>query len=175
MSSNRISQTARVSALIAGATKYFSNTTSVTFGGTSYTAAALAQELQNILAVYTDVDAARAALKAKLLVEKNQAGTDNAFLSAFRAFVMVHFGKDPVALAVFGIAPPKARTLQTVEAKALTVDKALATRAARHTMGKRQKAKITGVVPQSATSGTQAPPVVEPPTPPPGGATAPKQ
>ena len=175
MSSTKPSQTVRVSALIAGLTKHFSNVPSVTFGGASHTFAEIEQELQGILSVLTDVVAARAALKAKVLAEKAQAATQNAFLSAYRAFVLSYFGKDPVALADFGLAPPKARALQTVEAKVLKVKKALATRAARHTMGKRQKAKIVGVVPQFAPSVLQAPPVIEAPTPNPGGAAATKQ
>jgi hypothetical protein len=175
MSSNRPSQTARVTALIAGSTKHLSSVTSVTLGGTTYTATSLMQALQSVLQVYADVDAARAALKAKLLVEKNQAGTNNAFVSACTVFVRSHFGNVPDVLADFGLAPKKARKPLTVEAKARKVEQGLATRTARHTMGKRQKAEIKGVVPEPATSGKPAAPPIALMSPMPGETPAPKQ
>ena len=75
----------------------------------------------------------------------------------------VNFSTSPDVLADFGI-NPKARTPLTVEAKAAAVAKRTATRAARHTMGSRQKegikGDVTGVVvtPIAAPSPTVTPP-----------------
>jgi hypothetical protein len=53
-------------------------------------------------------------------------------------------------LADFGLKPRKTRTPRTPEQKAASVAKSLATRAARHTMGSKQKAKVTGAAPHAA-------------------------
>jgi len=63
-------------------------------------------------------------------------------------------------LADYGLKPPKAKTPQTSEQKAKAAAKLRATRIARGTTSKKQKAKIHGVV--TATTGTPA----APPTPP---------
>ena len=51
------------------------------------------------------------------------------------------FGDQAEPLADFGMSPPKVHT-PTVEQKASSVVKGKATRQARHTMGKKQKAQI---------------------------------
>jgi hypothetical protein len=53
-------------------------------------------------------------------------------------------------LAVDGFPPPKV-PVPTVQKKAQAVAQNKATRAARHTMGKKRKAQIKGVVPSEAT------------------------
>jgi hypothetical protein len=54
-------------------------------------------------------------------------------------------GTSPEALAAFGL-HPKARVPLTVEAQAAAIAKRAATRAARHTMGSRQKKAVKGDV-----------------------------
>jgi hypothetical protein len=65
------------------------------------------------------------------------------------------------ALGDFGLTARKPRAPVAPAAKAVSVEKAKATRAARHTMGSKQKAKITGENPTGA-----AVPVVSPAAPP---------
>jgi hypothetical protein len=69
--------------------------------------------------------------------------------------VKATFGSSPDVLADFGLAP-KARAQVTVEAKAVAAAKRKATRAARHTMGPKQKKGITGVVPDAIVIPTRA-------------------
>jgi hypothetical protein len=70
---------------------------------------------------------------------------------ALKAWAVHRFGVTSAEAFDFGFPPPRAPTL-TVEAKALSVLRAKATREARHTMGKRQKEMIRGVVPPEPTA-----------------------
>jgi hypothetical protein len=77
-------------------------------------------------------------------------------LASLRSFVMLKFGSNAIAtLADFGFQPRK-RTVPTVDTKAAAAEKSLATRAARHTMGPKQKAKIKGTVAVIAPATTPA-------------------
>jgi hypothetical protein len=55
-----------------------------------------------------------------------------------------------VPFSDFGIAPRKPRAALTTEAEGDRIEKWRATRVARHTMGKKEKAKIKGTVPVTA-------------------------
>jgi hypothetical protein len=150
--------------LIAGTGKHLSNTTPVAFGGGSYTADQITSKLQTLVDLRTAVDAARAAAKAKLAAEATQSPPLRAFMSALTSFVKVNFSTSPDVLADFGI-NPKARAPLTVEAKAAAVAKRAATRAARHTMGSKQKEAIKGDVTGVAVTPITAPsPTVTPPS-----------
>jgi hypothetical protein len=64
-----------------------------------------------------------------------------------------NYGKKAVEmLAGFGMSVPKSTGKKTVETKAKAIAQSQATREARHTMGKKQKKSIKGVVPQTATT-----------------------
>ena len=77
-------------------------------------------------------------------------------MAALVAFVKVTFGNTPDVLADFGLKPNKARTPLTISQKAAASAKRAATRAARHTMGPKQKKDIKGTVaptePEAASS-----------------------
>jgi hypothetical protein len=82
----------------------------------------------------------------------------SAFVSPIKNFVVAAFGERSEASAAFGFEPRKTAYV-TVEKRALAVEKTLATRAARHTMGSRQRAQIHGTVEdlaRFATSPTKA-------------------
>ena len=75
---------------------------------------------------------------------------------------MLMFGGSIDTLATFGLEPRKTpATVPPVE-KVVAVQKALATRKARNTMGPKQKAKIKGTVPATAPA---TPPAAPSPTP----------
>jgi hypothetical protein len=77
-------------------------------------------------------------------------------LPEFRIQLFGIYGRDNVEmLAKFGFAPPK-KPVRTVDANAAAAAKARATRKARRTMGKKQRLKIKGTVPETT-------PVVAPP------------
>ena len=163
MSSNKKStETARVQLLIAGTGKHFPNAASLAFGGATYSSVALTELFTSFLTLFTDTDAARAALKAKLVVERNQAPSLRVIISAYRTFVLATFGNSPQILADFGLSPRKAKAPLTVEAKAQVVALNKATRVARHTTGPKARAKIKGQVPAPANSGTPAEPAISP-------------
>jgi len=69
-----------------------------------------------------------------------------AFLHALEAFIQLTFGASATALADFSLAPPKARTPMTAEAKAVAKAKANATRQARGTTSAKAKKAIKGNV-----------------------------
>jgi len=65
--------------------------------------------------------------------------------AALRAWVRAEFGVESTEAIDFGFPPPK-KTKRTVEEKALAVARTKATRAARRTMGKRQREEIRGTL-----------------------------
>jgi hypothetical protein len=155
--------------MIAGADKHLAKTTQVALVGSSFTPDQITSKLQTLVNLRSDVNTARAATMAKLAVETDQAPALRTFMSAFVSYVKAAYGTSPDVLADFGISP-KARTPLTVEAKAAAAAKRAATRAARHTMGTKQKkgvkGDVTGIIltPVKASSPTVATP--SSPTPP---------
>jgi hypothetical protein len=82
-------------------------------------------------------------------------------ISGVRQALLLMFGGSIDTLAVFGLEPRKTpATVPPVE-KVVAVQKALATRKARNTMGPKQKAKIKGTVPATAPA---TPPAAPSPT-----------
>jgi len=125
--------------LNAGVTKHLANVTSVTFAGGSYTAAQITTKLSQVVSLRTDVDAAKASTKGKLAAENAAMPALRTFMGALVTYIKAVYGDQPEVLADFGIQPPKARAQPTVEAKAAAAAKRKATRAARNTMGSKQK------------------------------------
>lgn len=165
---NKKTEIAGVQALLAGAGKDFQKTTKLVFGGTTFTLTQVLQLLQGFLDLMAAVDTARATFQAKLKAFRDQAPITRAQIRAFVVFVRATFGNNPDVLADFGLAPHKVPAPKTVKTKTVAVQKALATRTARHTMGKVQKAAITGTPAATApavttTPATPAPPAATPP------------
>jgi hypothetical protein len=131
--------------LIAGTNKHLANTAQVMITGGSFTPAQVTAQLQALVNLRNDVDAAKASTKARLAVEKANMPALRIFMDAFVSFVKAAFGTAPDVLADFGL-HPKARTPLTVEAKTAAAAKRKATRAARHTTGPKQKKGIKGAV-----------------------------
>jgi hypothetical protein len=77
---------------------------------------------------------------------------------AVKAWVVNEFGEGSQQAIDFGFPPPRKAT-RTVESKVTAVARSKATREARHTMGKKQKSLIKGVV---VTSTAPADPVNTP-------------
>ena len=156
--------------LIAGTEKRLAKGTQVSFAGGAFTPDQITSELQSIVNLRADVDGANAAAKAKLAAETIAMPALRTFMSAYVAFIKVAYGTSPDALADFGI-NPKARAQLKGEAMVAAAAKRKATRAARHTMGSKQrlgvKGDVTGitVTPISATPSTVATPSVGPGSP----------
>jgi hypothetical protein len=154
---------------IAATKKHLGSMTQVPLLGSSFTPDQVTTKLQALVDLRSDVDAAKANATAKIANEAAQRPSLLAFQGALGTFVKAAFGSSPDVLADFGLAP-KARAQVTVDGKAVANAKRAATRAARHTMGSKQKLSITGVVPDVLVISTKpSSPIVTAPAP----ATAP--
>jgi hypothetical protein len=131
--------------LIAGTSKHLTNMPQVMLVGGSFTPAQVTAQLQALIDLRNDVDAAKASTQGKLAVEKANMPALRIFMDAFVTFVKAAFGTAPDVLADFGL-HPKARTPLTVEAKTAAAAKRKATRAARHTTSAKQKKSVKGAV-----------------------------
>jgi hypothetical protein len=131
---------------VAGIGKHFANAATMTFGSAALTPAELTSRFQTLVDLRKAVNDAKATTQAKLAAEVTQAPALLALMAEFETFVRVTFSKSPDVLADFGLAPRKTRTTPTVEQRAAAAAKSRATRAARHTMGKKQKRTVRGDV-----------------------------
>jgi hypothetical protein len=140
---------------VAGIQKYFSTTASLVLAGTTYTPAQIIALLQAFATALQALIALHAELSSGVLSVRGQQKQINKILLALQTYVDNLFGGDPSKLADFGFKPKKVGVVST-STRAEAVAKAKATREARHTMGKKQKAAITGESPAPAP--TAAPP-----------------
>jgi len=131
--------------LIAGTAKHLTTATPVAFLGGSFTPAQITTELDQVATLRSAVNTAKAAVIAKLATEKADLPSLRTFIAAYNAYLKVTFGSSPDVLADFGMVP-KARSTPTTATKAAAVVKRTATRAARHTMGTKQKKAVRGDV-----------------------------
>ncbi len=133
--------------------------------GKSYTASQVESILQPI------IDALNAAVATRATALEAAHAADSAYTSNLpfvrdlKQSLQIMYGQSTSTLADFGLAPRKKPTMTAAE-KAEAAVKAAATREARHTMGAKQKAKITGATPVATTqSPTPVPAAVPVPGP----------
>jgi hypothetical protein len=160
---NRTTQQVSVQKLIDGLNKHSQTIPSLVIGGTSLTTAAIIAILQTRLETATAAQSTRATWQNAVKADKDERVKARGFLLALRQALLVAFGGSIDALADFGLTPRKPRVV-TPEKKAAAAAKARATRTARHTMGKNQKAAIKGTVSPTAPA-TAAPPAPAPTVP----------
>src|ERR1700678_1538683 len=161
---NQLDQTAADQKLIDGLTKHAATLPSIVIAGTSTTTANIVTKLQARIAAIKTVQTTRATWQAAVQATRTEQATTKAFVSAVKQALLVAFAGQVDALADFGLTARKARVL-TPEEKVASAAKRAATRAARHTMGSKQKAAIKGTV-APTTSTTATPPATTPiPTP----------
>ncbi len=132
-------------ALIAGTDKHLASVGQLMLMGSSYTPAQITAALGRIVSLRADVDAAKAAAKAKLVAETDGTAAPRELMKALVSYVRTAYGNQPDILADFGIYP-KARAVPTAEAKTAAAVKRAATRKARNTMGPVAKKGIKGAV-----------------------------
>jgi hypothetical protein len=151
--------------LTAGAKKHFASSSSLRFGGGTFTPAQVEAILQTIVDLRTAVDTAKANTRARIAAEQAQMPPLRTQMDAFVAFVRATFGSAPDVLADFGLEPRKARTPLTTEQLAARIAKSEATRAARHTMGRRARKDVKGTITTivAATSPAPAHPIASSP------------
>jgi hypothetical protein len=113
-------------------------------GGASMTIPQVLAKMQAILEMLNSVTAAKTAYQHAIATRKGELVADHAFYSNVVAYLKQAFGPtDQTTLAEFGILPPKAKAKPSTTTRAIAAAKAAATRKARGTMGKKQKAAIT--------------------------------
>jgi hypothetical protein len=157
---------------MSGADKHLGGLASMIIGGTSYTLPTLKAVFQADLDAINAADAAATQWKEQVVKAQATRAESARVRSALKAYLIGQYGADAVGvLEDFGFSPPKPKGPQTVDMKAQGVERAAATRKARHTMGKNQKKAVKGTV---TTIVTEPASPVAPPAPAPV-ASAPTQ
>lgn len=141
---------------IAGVQKYLSSIGPLMFGGASYAPADLVKLFQEQIDDADASDTATAARHAAVQAQRTTNAKVNPLYLELRAFVESRYGNDVTVLTDFGFLPKKPKVKPAVKVEAAV--KAQATRAARRTMGKRQKAKVHGPAPQAPGNATPTKP-----------------
>jgi hypothetical protein len=138
--------------LIAGINKRFT-TASLIIDGQTCNAAALVAPLTQRVTSGNGVIADRAALIAAEKADVALAASTAVFVSSIVEAVYAAFANDAGALADFQLLPRKKPSMTPAQ-KLAASEKAKATRAARHTMGPKQKLLVTGSTPAATATAT---------------------
>ncbi len=153
--------------VIVGIKKDLQNVSSVPLAGSAYPTATLEQLIQSRIDAANTVANARAQWLEAVAAYKSLNTKVTPLVRALRQYVVNVYGPDSTVLADFGFTPSKKKVL-TPEEQVAKAEKAAATRKARGTMGKKQKAKIKGTVDTTApaTPPAATAPAVTPAAPP---------
>jgi hypothetical protein len=154
-SKNKTSRVAAEQQLSVGLQKHLPKGASFTIAGKKYTLSQVVSLLQARLDATRASTAAQEAWLNAVATERVTLSETNHVLEAVRGTLLITMDPSQVPLSDFGIAARKPRAALTTKAQEDRIAKWRATRAARHTAGKKQKAKIKGVVPVTAPA-TQA-------------------
>ena len=130
--------------LIGGLQKHTVTIPSLLIAGTPVPTTSVISTLQSRMAARAATATARAALQAAVQAEQDEGTQSKALVSGTKQALKVMFAGQIESLADFGLKGPKVRTPLTPEEKVAVAAKAKATREARHTLGPKAKAKITG-------------------------------
>jgi hypothetical protein len=166
---NRIDQNAADQKLADGLTQNAAAIPSLVVGGVTVSNKDIVTMLQARIAARERAASTQATWRAAVQAERDQSHGSRTLVFGVKEALKVMYAGQIEALGGFGLIARRLRTPPSPEQKAAAVKKAEATRAARHTMGVRQKARITGDNPTGAEPAP--PPATAPATPP----TQPKQ
>jgi hypothetical protein len=148
---NRTDQMLADQRLIDGFTKHAATITSVLVDGAVMSTKDIVGMLQARIAASQATTSARATWQATVVADAAEHAKTRTAASGLRQAMVVAFGSQLDTLADFGLTPRKVR-VQTPDQKMVATAKAKATRAARHTLGKVQKSKITGANPSGVSA-----------------------
>ena len=129
--------------------KYVTPKTEIPIDGTPYKLAEVIDVFQSSLDARAEIMAKRSELKASLSKRKEIEDTRRSVDVGLRAWVASKFGANSKEAHEFGY-PPRKATKKDVATKFHAVEQSIATREARHTMGKKEKEKVKGTVAQAA-------------------------
>jgi hypothetical protein len=137
--------------LIEGLIKHSQTVSSVLIRGRHFKTDDLIALLQDRLVAANTANSTRATWLTAVQADHDEYERTKATISGLRQALAVAFAGEIDGLADFGLTPRKVRVMSPEQMSVATA-KAKATRAARHTMGKRQKQLIKGTVPATATA-----------------------
>ncbi len=157
---NRTTQQDRDRKSIVAIQKYLMQLASMLVAGVAYTPAQFIALLQKDIDLADAASNAREDLRVAAGAARQQREAMTPILAGFRAFLENMF-TDPSKIAEFGFLP-RTRSKPKAETAATAVKKRAATRAARHTMGPKQKQDIKGTVPAAPPTPAPASPPVAP-------------
>ena len=156
--------------LAEGTAKHFGSVTKIPLPEGTFTPADITKQLEQIVTLRADVDAARVAIKDKVAAEKAAMPALRTLMDAYVTYVKATvFGATD--LADFGLTPKKAPAPLSAEAKAAAGAKRASTRAARGTKGSKQKKAVKGDVAGITVTPVKTQ-IVEPATPATSGSSA---
>jgi hypothetical protein len=163
VSAQRATFAALVAALVKGINTDLAGVDSFVIDGSRLARADLLARFQQTLDAIAAVKAARTALFQAVASQKTTLAQARALRGGVKRFLQTQLGPQNPKLQDFGFTPARvAKTLVTTKAQAKV--KATATRAARGTKGRKQKAAIKGdATALPAKSGTAAAPPATPP------------
>jgi len=151
--------------LLAGMDKHFAGK-ALTINGVSVKPDDLAAKWDAYLAAVADADATRALWLGKIDAANKLEPEIRAEVNAAHDFVRGTFGAASATLDDFGMTPRRpAAVKRTVASKAEAIEKSLATRVVRHTLGSKQKAALHASAPTAtpaAPAAAATPTVVKP-------------
>jgi hypothetical protein len=159
---NNATQLAADQALIDGLVKHAATLVTLLVAGSTVQTTDLVTVLKARIAAIKLAITTKATFMAAVAAAHAEIANTAALVSGARQALKIAFAGQIETLGDFGLKPRKAPTPLTPEQKAAAVAKAKATRAARHTAGKKQKAKITGATAAAAAPATPPPVVTEP-------------
>jgi hypothetical protein len=143
---------AELTLLLKGLDAVIPDGTSVTMAGKNLTKDALKAELQQGLDLFQAVHRQVGATKSSRLALSQALPQVRQEVRAFRDALVGLLGRGNPLLEQLGIRVHAGAIAMTAEQKALRVQKLRATRAARHTMGKRQRKSVVGTLPAASTA-----------------------
>jgi hypothetical protein len=164
---NRIVQQSADQKMVDGFTRHEAEIGSVLIDGKKVTPADVIGVAQNRITASKAADAAKATWQTAVKADKDVRASTRVFMTQVRQAVLVMFASSIDTLAEFGLVQRKQHAVKP-PVQVVAAAKAKATREARGTKGKRQKAKIKGAVaPAPATSPAVAAPAGPTPATPP--------
>ncbi len=133
----------RIKLLDAGVQKHLTPTTKVLIAGTLMTQERFRKQLAGYLAVFKDVEDAKAVLKSKLAARAKALPSIEEGLATQTQAFRNQFGARHVALSDFGIPLKRAKRKLTPIEQAIAVANWQASRKARGTMGPKERRAVT--------------------------------
>jgi hypothetical protein len=157
---NRLDETAADQKLVDGFNKNGGAIPAIVIGGASVTNKDIVTTLQARIDTANNVLSTRAIWQAAVVADRAERDKTKTFVSGVKQSLLVAFAGRIDTLADFGLVPRKVTPL-TPDQMVERTEKLKATRAARHTMGSKQKAAIKGTV--APTAPVNAAPTPTPP------------